>query len=151
MYSIKDTKIPLSIKIIALWCYLFGILCTIGFSMSIYYMIEGTPEYLLTLTSLILSALNYVAGRGLWKGKNWGRIIAVITHGYMVLVTIIAMSTRYIYFATFPWAYTYKSYFWRIDLSNIIQFVLFGTIIIYLLSNKVSRFFGRYADNNSST
>ena len=160
MYSIEDTKIPIGVKIVALWCYFFGSLCTVLFFFSIYFMIEGSPEYLLTVTLLLLSALNYVSGRGLWKGRNWGRIIAVILHGSMLLATLIAMSTRYIYLVAFPWGDTYipyhwedtyKNYFWRVNLYSMMVFVLFGTIIIYLLSNKVSQFFGRVADDNSST
>lgn len=160
MYSIADTKTPIGIKIVALWCYFFGSLCAVFFFFSIYSMTEASPEYLLTLTLLLLSTLNYVAGRGLWKGRNWGRIIAVITHGFVLLATLIAMSTRYIDFAAipmgdtyapYPWGDTYKSLFWRLNLYSIIQFILFGTIITYLLSNRVSRFFGRNIDDTVST
>ena len=93
-------------------------------------------SYLLPIPSIIKSAfpfigilllafavLSFFIARGLWKGKNWTRILTIIFAILGILSTIVSLfSGRF---------------------SSIIQLAIYGWIAYYLIANKeVKAFFG---------
>lgn len=104
-------EIPVGVKIIAVLYYIgavlgviFGILFLVGAGLigtvaSQIPIIGLFGSGLFVVAGIILiglGVLGFFMGRGLWKGKNWARILAIIFAGLGVIMAIVAMFTTQI-------------------------------------------------------
>ena len=135
----QETKfVPIRVKIIAVLYYIsatlgliFGLLFIVsaGLVNSITNQIPilglfGTGLFIIgAIIIIVLGILSFFIGRGLWKGRNWARILVVIFSFISVLIAIVSMIQGNI-------------------LSNIITLVISLVIGGYLLfSNNVKETF----------
>jgi uncharacterized membrane protein HdeD (DUF308 family) len=111
----KIKSIPTGVKVISVLDYIgAGLFALFGVIMLIVGIIalanpsflQDTPDVFLTsiagfigILMLIggiiligLSVLSFFVARGLWKGKNWARIVSIIFAGIGVIFSIIAMT-----------------------------------------------------------
>jgi|SRR3989344_149147 len=133
-------SVPTGVKIISVLYYigavfglLFGILFIVGagFIGSIASQIPligalGAGLFIVGgIIMIVFGILGFFIGRGLWKGRNWARIVAIIFACLGILIAIISMIQGSI-------------------ISNIFSLVINGIIGGYLLfSSKVKEAFAR--------
>lgn len=93
-----DQKIPTGVKIIAVFYYIgavlsiiFGILLlVIGGFLRNAIPILGTLGFFGGIILIVLGIFGIFIGRGLWKGKNWARVVATIVATLVTLLTIVS-------------------------------------------------------------
>ena len=81
----EDKQVPLGVKIITVFLYLFGVLLTLSgfFGAFIGNFVNGPPGvdslgFYLMILLIVIGVLCFFVGRNLGKGKRWARIVAII-------------------------------------------------------------------------
>ena len=84
----KEKTIPLGVKLIAILYYIgAGISAIIGLAViGIIGLFSGWTIWINTLVVTMMGFVvtNIVIGRGLWKGKEWARITAIVIAGISI-------------------------------------------------------------------
>jgi O-antigen ligase len=139
--------ITIIIKLIALWCFLWGILFTAGLVHGIYELFattmysEGYARYILIIISLIIAPLGCVSGLGLWRRWYWSRFTAIVLHGFMMVMALIGMTTSYIniaYSGGFGFSTAYMAHK---NTRDALFFILFGSVFILLITKITDKYF----------
>ena len=135
--SVGLDKIPTGVKIISVIYYisaflfaLFGLLIIIGSNAIINYLVTAAPELatvkygtLLAIGVIVgilmigVGVLSFFIGKGLWRLKQWARIIAIIFGILGLFSTIFSMASGFI-------------------VTQIVSLLVDGFITGYLLFNK---------------
>ena len=120
-----STIVPTGAKIIAILFYIASVAFIVlgiisSFVSSINLQLLGIGLGLLAgIASIVWGVLNFIAGRGLWSGQQWGKILAI------------AMSSLYVIFGIINVIETHRA--------NYFSLIVNIVIILYLLiSRKVS-------------
>ena len=131
----SDKKVPTIVKIISVLYYIsagFGILFAIFLFIGTAFL--GTLFPFLTAISawgyglvifaailvLVFTVLSFLVARGLWKLKNWARIVAIVFAGLGILGVLGSFATGF-------------------DISSLIQLAIHGAIGGYLLFSKEAK------------
>ncbi|QQG38898.1 MAG: hypothetical protein HYS32_00320 [Candidatus Woesearchaeota archaeon] len=80
-------KMPLGVKLVSIWFYIIAVLLVIGAVLAFTgsnFIPQNLPGILgavaiaLGAFLLVFAVLYFFIARGLWKGRNWARIVAII-------------------------------------------------------------------------
>ncbi|MDD5700302.1 MAG: hypothetical protein PHH00_03905 [Candidatus Nanoarchaeia archaeon] len=129
----EDRKIPLGVKVISVIVYIGSALLLFDALVYVFYGITGeslssevsASKAVLFIASAIfvaLAVLAFFVARGLWKGKNWARIVVVV-FSILEIVMIIA-------------AFFYGNLTASDNVLNLLSLVANGLIGGYLIFNK---------------
>ncbi len=104
------SNIPIVAKIIAVLFYLVSVVLIFGgiiaafvstFTLSYLGVFGITSGLVPGLTTLAWGVLSFYTGRGLWQGKQWGRILAIVMGClyiiYAVLIVVLLEEINYIF------------------------------------------------------
>ena len=152
--QLKDA--PFWIKVLAIFYYILSVLGVIGF---VAVIINGDINFLnrLLITVLILlpSTLFFFTGKGLWKGENWSRTLAIVISSFIAITLIVFMIILYFLSKRINQnldEYTFGNLNNLLDIVDMKKFVpkaIIGVginliIVLYLFLNKrVKEFFER--------
>ena len=94
----KYNKIPFGLKVISAWYYF---LASLLLSLTIYYLLKSIRyssiygnstlmfDIIVMLVVLIFVFILFFIARGLWKGKNWSRIVIIILSTFFIVFSSI--------------------------------------------------------------
>src|SRR3989344_4428979 len=96
-----DKQIPTGVKIISVLYYI-GAVLTFIFGLILLFSADALSEFIPGLGTLGIvggivlmgfGVLSFFIGRGLWKGSNWARIVAIILAVLGIISAIYAMTS----------------------------------------------------------
>jgi hypothetical protein len=90
-------EIPVGVKIISVLYHILAALCIISLIWGSFFIlgaIEINYTLVIPLAVLLLgfAILSFFVGRGLWKGNNWSRIVAIVIAILNIIVTIVMLA-----------------------------------------------------------